>query len=904
MQIVALELENVKSYDHARFTFTPGVNAIVGHNGAGKSTLIEAIGYVLFDALPYTAQEFVREGARSGAIAVTFISTYDARPYRVERRFGGSNAYVVYDDELRAKVCDGKTDVLAFVRRHTLADPSVDLTRLFNDALGVAQGALTTAFAETPGRRKPIFDALLQVDDYSAAADRLREPVRRVRDQIIEVDRDLAVLTTRLEQLPALEQAIAQRTRDLATAAAQLATLETQLAAGQHRLQALETQKARVDALNTQAARSEEVVRSLEMQRQRAEQTRRAAESAAAVVATQQPGHNAYLAAQREQENLQARASERQTLLTKRSTADKSLAVAAARSTQLEQALAEVATAEATVRALADAVAQQTALGEQLTQLERDQAQVAEIDRRLAAAAARRQRSLARQAAVVVGSEQARNVAAQGQAINAQLADLRAELERAREQATLTGAELAALAQQSQALRDIAAPVCPVCEQSLTDAHRHEMLARNQARYAELQRQATTWQQNIAERQQAITAGEAERTRLQREWAQLPRESELAELSQTLAEVDAEIAADTTTRTALAAQLGDLATLHAALAALDDPKRRSAVANAQIAQRPQLETELARERSKLAAAQQQIAAIDQALAALGDLNQALATNAAQLREHSAAYQAVLINRQVAAGLPHSIADLTEAEQALEKASLQMAAIYVDLKVAMEQFDLAAYQQVLLDDRKMREELGSLAASIRLLKTAQVHDAAQVQALHADAQQQQTLAATRQRLLRQEQALETIRTVIKQAGPFVTQALVRQVSEGAATIFGELMRDHSRVLAWGEDYGVTLAAGGAVRSFRQLSGGEQMSAALAVRLALVREMSSVNVAFFDEPTANLDGVRREALASQIMAVRGFDQLFVISHDDTFEQATQNLIRVTRYGNTSVIVNTAE
>jgi exonuclease SbcC len=90
----------------------------------------------------------------------------------------------------------------------------------------------------------------------------------------------------------------------------------------------------------------------------------------------------------------------------------------------------------------------------------------------------------------------------------------------------------------------------------------------------------------------------------------------------------------------------------------------------------------------------------------------------------------------------------------------------------------------------------------------------------------------------------------------------------------------------------------------LSGGEQMSAALAVRLALVREMSSINVAFFDEPTANLDGVRREALANQIMTVRGFNQLFVISHDDTFEQATQNLIRVTRHGNTTAIGDTAE
>jgi exonuclease SbcC len=114
-----------------------------------------------------------------------------------------------------------------------------------------------------------------------------------------------------------------------------------------------------------------------------------------------------------------------------------------------------------------------------------------------------------------------------------------------------------------------------------------------------------------------------------------------------------------------------------------------------------------------------------------------------------------------------------------------------------------------------------------------------------------------------------------------------------------MQDHSRVLAWGTDYGVKLMTNGMERNFRQLSGGEQMSAALAVRLALVREMSNLNIAFFDEPTANLDSVRREALAQQILAVRGFDQLFVISHDDTFEQATQNLIRVKRHGDITIV-----
>lgn len=904
MQIVALELENVKSYDHARFTFTPGVNAIVGHNGAGKSTLIEAIGFALFDALPYTAQEFVREGARSGTIAVTFISTYDERPYRVERRFGGSNAYVVYDDELRAKVCDGKADVQAFVRRHTKADPSVDLTRLFNDALGVAQGTLTTAFAETPSKRKPIFDALLQVDDYSAAADRLREPVRRVRDQIVETDRTLAVLTTRLEQLPGLEQAMTQRARDLEAATAQRADLDVALAAGQARLQALESQKALVDTLATQVARDDENARNLEERRQRAEQARGEAEKADATVAAHQRGHDAYLAAQHTQEVLQVRITERQSLLNQRGAADKNLALALARSAQLEQALAEVAAAETTVRSLAEAVAEQTALTAQVTTLERAQAQIVELDRRLAAAAARRQKTQDRHDAVVAGCEQARTIAAQGQALNTRLAEVRTLLEGARKQVTLIGAELAALEQQSQALRDIDTARCPVCEQPLTDAHRREMLVRNQARSEELQRQLAEVQRTETAHQQEIASGEAERTRLQRDWAQLPRESELADLARTLAEVDAEIVADTGGRAALGVQIAALEPLRQALAALGDPKSRSVVANAQAAQRPQLETQLKAEHSKQAAAQQQIERVDQALAALGDLDQALAENAQHLRTHSVAYQSVLRHQQLAATLPNTIAELAEVEQALETASARLADSRRGLKVAVEQFDQNSYQRVLLADRKMREEIGSLAASIRLMHEAQMRDTEQAATLRSDQERQQVLTQERQRLLRQEEAIEAIRTMIKQAGPFVTQALVRQVSDGAALIFGELMRDHSRVLTWGEDYGVSLTAAGAVRSFRQLSGGEQMSAALAVRLALVREMSGINVAFFDEPTANLDGVRREALAQQIMTVRGFNQLFVISHDDTFEQATQNLIRVIRYGNTSAIVDTAE
>ena len=72
----------------------------------------------------------------------------------------------------------------------------------------------------------------------------------------------------------------------------------------------------------------------------------------------------------------------------------------------------------------------------------------------------------------------------------------------------------------------------------------------------------------------------------------------------------------------------------------------------------------------------------------------------------------------------------------------------------------------------------------------------------------------------------------------------------------------------------------------------MAAALAVRLALLKVLAELDVAFFDEPTTNMDRDRREQLAEALGNLKTFRQLFIISHDDTFEHLTENVIRVER------------
>ena len=136
----------------------------------------------------------------------------------------------------------------------------------------------------------------------------------------------------------------------------------------------------------------------------------------------------------------------------------------------------------------------------------------------------------------------------------------------------------------------------------------------------------------------------------------------------------------------------------------------------------------------------------------------------------------------------------------------------------------------------------------------------------------------------------IRESIRDAGPEVTKALVSGVSNAANGIFCEIMGSYGQVLQWDEEYGIWLETGEHRRSFRQLSGGEQITAALAVRLALLKDLLRIDTAFLDEPTQNLDATRRENLAEQIQRITGFSQLFVISHDDTFERLLQSVIHV--------------
>ena len=477
---------------------------------------------------------------------------------------------------------------------------------------------------------------------------------------------------------------------------------------------------------------------------------------------------------------------------------------------------------------------------------------------------------------------------------------LRAQIDEHKRLQTEWKTEADAIKKQTTALENAKTTHCPLCEQPLTAEHRSQMLERNLGQLQQLRDQYSAAQSALRAAEETLAAHEAALRDQRSQLLTMPRSAQLEEIDHDATGAAQELAELRGEEAALANAPAQVAALAAALAALDNPRQRSAVAAAQAAQRKQVEAQQAQLAHRLQQAQAQLDRVTVSLVAYAGLDDVLAAVQSELTAHEAAHQAVLSHRAVAATAEVRLAELAQQQTLQHQVAERLAQVKTEAASAATHFDADTYASILVDERSLREQSGSLQAQSDLLRQEQRRDEAEVTALRAEESRLAAVELQQQALSEQSSALESIRNLLRQAGPFITAAVVRQVSGGAAQIFGEIMQDFSRRLSWDEDFGISLNVDGVVRQFAQFSGGEQMSAALAVRLALVREMSKLDVAFFDEPTANLDDLRREALAQQIMNIRGFRQLIVISHDDTFEQATQNLIRIRRQGATSVVI----
>lgn len=899
MRIAQVDLENVKSYERESIIFTPGTNAICGYNGAGKSTILEAVGFAVFDYLSTTQDQFVREGEKLATVAVHLVD-YDDRTYHVVRKCGSYSQYYIYDPEIDQKVADGKSDTMAWLNEFLGVEEAGDLSAIFRDAVGVPQGLLTAAFLETPGRRKDVFNPLLRVDEYEQVWGALLRPKRYLEGLTHEADRRIAGLQSKVEDLPGLEERATGLAVEIAADEARRDEVASELDDVTERKKAMEAVKDQLDALEQQVTPAEERVKGLV---DRLADTRAAVErarQAQAVVEDTEEAHTAYLEAQLSLEALEMEREAREKLKERLRTYQVDLTVACERNKRLQRELEDVAAAEAMMVTLEPQVAEQKRMEDRLVKAERAAQQLADKQEELEREKDRLAKLKTQQKEVEAGLEQREAVQEEIGILRAQshtLVELREDLV-----ARISGLETERerLTEQRAQLEAVETAECPLCERSLTPEHRAELLERNRKEDEQLEQELDEAKSELEEIEREQKENEKALRKLEKQLANLPRPAEIEDLVERIA---AQRDVVEQMEAAVAELIGvpdEVERLKDALDELGDPRRDYQRTVDTAKRRPALEEDLAATVDQVTELNEQVTTVEEELAAYVDLDERLNTQRAALATHEPDHRRYLEHIREAETLTKRQEKIDELEAELETARAKRNRLIADRDEIAAEYDAEVYSQV----AARYTELDRLAATLeeRLSQRKEqlieiqtrIEDLIEVQAELTDTQ------AEREEYVALLALLEQMRRVLRDAGPKITRALVEVISLQAARLYADIMTDHSARLRWTEEYGIELVSSGRERTFSQLSGGEQMAAALAVRLALLKEISEINVAFFDEPTANLDDRRRDNLARQILDVKGFSQLFVISHDDTFEQDTDNVVRVMKEEGTSQVM----
>ncbi len=420
---------------------------------------------------------------------------------------------------------------------------------------------------------------------------------------------------------------------------------------------------------------------------------------------------------------------------------------------------------------------------------------------------------------------------------------------------------------------------------------------RSQAEVAQLQAslaEIDTAQDDAANLQGRIKEAERlanESEKAERDHAQLPMQQKqrartaevLDRHIKRLAERDAAIAAEQE-------RVSWLAALDADLQALGNPRRHYTECETRARQLDAIRGEMAQQEKQLQAAQKRLGEAQRGLEPYHDLKERIEMLQATLKQTQAAHEDYLRHEAEARRAPETQQLAAAALAAAQEAEAAFNGARVAFEAAQAAFDQAAFER---DQQRKGELEGELAG----LAERQKHHRRDIATLDQQiAEAEGRLAELRAAQAAREETDATLsllsycRDTIKEAGPFVMRAWLQRISGEANRIFGEIIGDRAATLSWQDDYDIVLRVGANERQFAQLSGGEQMSAALAVRLALLHKLTRSTMVIFDEPTQSMDGERRANLAEQIRRVRDFDQVIVISHDDTFEEGLDAVVWV--------------
>lgn len=918
MYLLSVTLTNFKAHRDRNFEFQLGTNAICGVNGAGKTSILEAIAWTLFNHRgSYRQEDLIRNGSGSAQVRVALVSSYDGRTYEVTRCT--TRGYTIFDPQLgeRLNYSRIKDEVEPWLQQHLGVAIGTDLGQLFANTIGVPQGTFTADFLLSTEKRKPIFDSVLKVEEYRQVHKDSNSLRRYAEGQVDLLKTQLQQCEEQLQTWDDLNSRYEQISQDIATGEQQLARLQQDLNQLQIQKEALATQNQKIQALQKQKQQLELQLEAKQQAYQLMEQARLRSQQAKELCETHAPAHRAYAEIETALKTLTQQNQQRQQLLKQQQTQQRNLDQQATTIARLQVQLEQRDQVKKQIGDLVDACEQQDRLESERHQLQQQQQIVSKLQLRrqsLNDSQGRLQKDIQQvdydlQALKALQSkvEQISTLEEKQQRWQQQLSRVEAaqqfdaELQQlvtnhrsqSVEYAQQATSALSALGDLQQSLPLLSVDVI---EQLKTAIATGQSLSQATLSALESILQDLAEQVDTVQLKRSLKMGQAELTKAYGYKAQLATREKLqqkaTELNGQHQKLQTDIADVDQQLTQLESSQQRLTDVEATITALGDPKGRCRVLQDQLQRMANVEAEYERLQTQRQTLEVTLTELTKQLASFANVEGELSQQQQLRQEHQSGYLTYLQNEKDAQKLEHLSADLVAATQMIEGLTDQQRQLTTELSQLTAEFDPSVLQG--LDKRygEVKSQCDRITGSLPQQRKLQAELTSQLDILKQVVEKRDQAQIDIKQKERVKRFINFARKAYKEAGPRITERYVQGISREADRLFRELLNRPNVALEWTRDYEILVQEGGNTRRFINLSGGEQMCAALAVRLALLKVLADIDIAFFDEPTTNMDRPRRESLAEAIARLKAFKQLFVISHDDTFEKVTENVIVVER------------
>ena len=172
MKINKVELKNYRIHKDYSQTFDKGINLLLGNNGSGKTSVLEAIGFALFRADPRgNIEDIISKGQKTGYVKLNFTGN-DEKEYEIERKFGGSPSIKLTSLD-SCQTWTGSDQ--AYNQISKIFEIDINPGIFFESVICAKQNQFIDIFLQRQSEREKLFNLLFETDIYKTLEQKILE---------------------------------------------------------------------------------------------------------------------------------------------------------------------------------------------------------------------------------------------------------------------------------------------------------------------------------------------------------------------------------------------------------------------------------------------------------------------------------------------------------------------------------------------------------------------------------------------------------------------------------------------------------------------------------------------------------------------------------------------------------